>query len=66
MSTYKFLYTVGFTPWERMIKSPAIREQISAMFDREEVRREASDGRPLTSVAGVESGPSSSRNGAGA
>ena len=32
MSTYKFLYTVGFTPWERMIKSPAIREQISAMF----------------------------------
>ena len=25
MSTYKFLYMVGFTPWERMIESPAIR-----------------------------------------
>jgi SAM-dependent methyltransferase len=47
MSTYKFLYMVGFTPWERMIKSPAIRQQISAMFDREEVGREASDGKAL-------------------
>jgi SAM-dependent methyltransferase len=54
MSTYKFLYMVGFTPWERMIKSPAIREQISAMFDREEVGREASDGKAL--VLGCGSG----------
>ena len=47
MSTYKFLYMVGFTPWERMIQSPLITAQISALFDREEVGSEASHGKAL-------------------
>jgi len=36
---YKILYQVGFTPWEGSAEQPRAREQISAMFDREENER---------------------------
>jgi hypothetical protein len=37
---YKILYQVGFTPWEGSAEQPRAREQISAMFDREENERQ--------------------------
>jgi SAM-dependent methyltransferase len=37
---YKLLYAVGFTPWEEIAQLPHVREQISALFDREEEGRE--------------------------
>ncbi len=44
---YKTLYQVGFTPWEHGLAQPAIAEQISAMFDREEAQRDRPYGRAL-------------------
>lgn len=38
--SYKVLYKVGFTPWEGSAEQARTREQISAMFDREEDGRE--------------------------
>jgi SAM-dependent methyltransferase len=46
-SAYKFLYLVGFTPWEQMVKSPPIAERVSAMFAREEKGREPPHGKVL-------------------
>jgi SAM-dependent methyltransferase len=37
---YKLLYAVGFTPWEEIAELPHVREQISALFDREEEGQE--------------------------
>jgi SAM-dependent methyltransferase len=37
---YKILYQVGFTPWEGSAEQVPTREQISAMFDREEDGRQ--------------------------
>jgi SAM-dependent methyltransferase len=37
---YKILYQVGLTPWEGSAKQARTREQISAMFDREENGRQ--------------------------
>ena len=37
---YKLLYAVGFTPWEKIADLPAAREQVSALFDREQADRE--------------------------
>lgn len=37
---YKILYSVGVTPWEGSAKQARTREQISAMFDREENGRQ--------------------------
>ena len=36
---YRLLYGVGFTPWEQLATLPALTEQISALFDREEEER---------------------------
>jgi SAM-dependent methyltransferase len=47
MSTYNFLYWVGFTPWEQMVRSPPIAERISAMFAREEEGRKPPYGKVL-------------------
>jgi SAM-dependent methyltransferase len=33
---YRLLYSVGFTPWEQLERLPALTEQGSALFDREE------------------------------
>jgi SAM-dependent methyltransferase len=33
---YRFLYRVGFTPWEQLATLPAVTEAVSALFDREE------------------------------
>jgi SAM-dependent methyltransferase len=33
---YRLLYGVGFTPWEHIATLPAVTDQISALFDREE------------------------------
>jgi SAM-dependent methyltransferase len=44
---YRLLYRVGFTPWEQMAESPAIVEQISALFAREEAGREPPYGQAL-------------------
>ena len=44
---YKLLYGIGFTPWEQMAKSPAIIEQVSTLFDREEAGREPPYGQAL-------------------
>jgi SAM-dependent methyltransferase len=46
-SAYKLLYLVGFTPWEQMVESPPIAEQISAMFAREEEGRQPPYGKAL-------------------
>jgi SAM-dependent methyltransferase len=46
MSTYRFLYLVGFTPWERMASSP-IADQLDRMFAREEAERDPSERRAL-------------------
>lgn len=37
---YKILYQVGLTPWEGAAEQARTREQISAMFDREENGRQ--------------------------
>jgi len=44
---YKILYRVGFTPWEGMVKSAPIVEQISALFAREEAGRQPPYGQAL-------------------
>ena len=44
---YKILYLVGFTPWESTLAQGPVAEQISAMFDREEVGRQPPYGRAL-------------------
>jgi SAM-dependent methyltransferase len=36
---YRLLYGVGFTPWEQLATLPALNEQVSALFDREEETR---------------------------
>ncbi len=41
---YKILYRVGFTPWESTLAQGPVAEQISAMFDREEVGRQPPNG----------------------
>ncbi len=33
---YRFLYRVGFTPWEQLATLPAVTEAVWALFDREE------------------------------
>ena len=43
---YRFMYRVGFTPWEGIAELP-IAEQISGFFDREESEREAPFGSAL-------------------
>jgi SAM-dependent methyltransferase len=47
LRTYRILYQVGFTPWERMTRSRPIGEQISALFVREEQAREPPYGQAL-------------------
>jgi SAM-dependent methyltransferase len=37
---YKLLYAVGFTPWEEIAELSPVREQFSALLDREEEGRE--------------------------
>ncbi len=44
---YKILYGVGFTPWESGLAQGPVAEQISAMFDREQVGRQPPYGRVL-------------------
>jgi SAM-dependent methyltransferase len=44
---YRILYRVGFTPWEGMVKSMPIVEQISALFAREEPGRQPPYGQAL-------------------
>jgi SAM-dependent methyltransferase len=44
---YRILYRVGFTPWEGMVKSMPIVEQISALFAREEAGRQPPYGQAL-------------------
>ncbi len=44
---YKILYGVGFTPWESGLAQGPVGEQISAMFDREQVGRQPPHGRAL-------------------
>jgi SAM-dependent methyltransferase len=44
---YRILYRVGFTPWEGMVKSIPIGEQISALFAREEAGRQPPYGQAL-------------------
>jgi SAM-dependent methyltransferase len=38
--SYRILYAVGFTPWEQVARLPAVRERISALFEREEEGRQ--------------------------
>ena len=45
-STYRLLYLVGFTPWERMARSP-IAGQLDRLFAREEAERGPSGRRVL-------------------
>src|SRR5829696_1196820 len=33
---YRLLYGVGFTPWEQLADLPALSDEVSALFDREE------------------------------
>jgi SAM-dependent methyltransferase len=33
---YRFLYGIGYTPWEQIATLPAVTGQVSALFDREE------------------------------
>lgn len=44
---YKFLYQVGFTPWEAGLAQHGVVAQISAMFEREEAGRVPPYGRAL-------------------
>ncbi len=44
---YRILYRVGFTPWEEGLAQRPVAEQISAMFDREQVGRQPPYGRAL-------------------
>jgi SAM-dependent methyltransferase len=44
---YKILYQVGFTPWEHGLAQPAVAEQISAMFHREEAESDRPYGSAL-------------------
>ena len=44
---YRILYRVGFTPWEQMVRSMPIVEQISALFAREEAGRQPPYGQAL-------------------
>jgi SAM-dependent methyltransferase len=44
---YKLLYQVGLTPWEGSAEQARTREQISAMFDREQDGRESPYGTAL-------------------
>lgn len=44
---YRILYRFGFTPWEGMVKSMPIVEQISALFAREEAGRQPPYGQAL-------------------
>ena len=46
-SSYRFLYLLGFTPWERMASSPAIIDQLGRLFAREEEERAAEERRAL-------------------
>jgi len=46
-STYRFLYAIGFTPWERMGREQPVVDQIEALFAREEQGRERPFGRAL-------------------
>jgi len=43
---YRVMYAVGLTPWEKMAEPP-IRDQVAALFEREEQGREAPFGRVL-------------------
>jgi SAM-dependent methyltransferase len=43
---YEILYRVGFTPWEQLAKLP-VRDQISTLFDREQVGRQPPYGEAL-------------------
>ena len=43
---YRILYTVGFTPWEKMA-APPVTEQVAALFAREEDGRQPPFGRVL-------------------
>jgi SAM-dependent methyltransferase len=45
--SYRILYTVGFTPWEQVATIPALRDRISALFEREEKGRRPPFGRVL-------------------
>jgi hypothetical protein len=47
LRSYRILYQVGFTPWERMTRSRPIGEQISALLVREEEGREPPYGQAL-------------------
>jgi 2-polyprenyl-3-methyl-5-hydroxy-6-metoxy-1,4-benzoquinol methylase len=38
--SYRILYGVGFAPWEQLAGLPALRERISALFEREERGRQ--------------------------
>lgn len=44
---YRIAYRVGFTPWEEALAQGPVAEQISAMFEREEVGRQPPYGRAL-------------------
>ena len=33
---YRVLYGIGFTPWEQLATLPAVTQEVSALFDREE------------------------------
>jgi SAM-dependent methyltransferase len=44
--SYRFLYLIGFTPWERMASSP-IADQVDRLFAREEAERDPSERRVL-------------------
>ena len=44
--TYRLLYAVGFTPWERM-NQPPISDQIAGLLDREQAGAEPPHGRAL-------------------
>lgn len=44
---YSVLYGIGFTPWERIADVPAVRQQVSALFDREEEGRRPPYGHAL-------------------
>jgi SAM-dependent methyltransferase len=41
---YKLLYALGFTPWEEIAELSHVREQFSALLDREEAGRKPPSG----------------------
>jgi SAM-dependent methyltransferase len=44
---YRVLYGIGVTPWEQLAALPALREEVSALFDRAEQGRDPSYGPAL-------------------